>query len=133
LPRLRPDVKTIIDPYSGETLMAFPAIRPDVAVIHALKTDLQGNAVIGLNKGVDEELLMASEAVLLTSEEIVPELKQVDLIGPPIRGISLAVNGAAPTSCYPNYPLDGESLLAYSEQVNDPASFSLYLRKFLAD
>src|SRR5512137_2784140 len=37
LPRLRPDVRTINDPYSGEELMAFPAIRPDVAVIHALK------------------------------------------------------------------------------------------------
>ncbi len=35
LPRLRPDVHTVIDPYSGEELMAFPAIHPDVAVIHA--------------------------------------------------------------------------------------------------
>ncbi|NIP96320.1 MAG: hypothetical protein GWO24_23955, partial [Akkermansiaceae bacterium] len=26
LPKLRPDVKTVIDPYSGEELVAFPAI-----------------------------------------------------------------------------------------------------------
>src|SRR5512136_2430753 len=40
LPRLRPDVRTVIDPYSGEELMAFPAIHPDIAVIHALRSDL---------------------------------------------------------------------------------------------
>jgi acyl CoA:acetate/3-ketoacid CoA transferase alpha subunit len=58
LPRLRPDVCTVTDPYSGEQLMAFPAICPDVAVIHALRADEQGNAQIGDNKGVDEELLL---------------------------------------------------------------------------
>jgi len=36
LPKLRPDVKTVMDPYSGEMLTAFPAIGCDVAVIHAL-------------------------------------------------------------------------------------------------
>ncbi|HUS84831.1 MAG TPA: CoA-transferase, partial [Anaerolineales bacterium] len=36
---LRPDVKTIEDPYSGEVLTAFPAINCDVAVIHALEAD----------------------------------------------------------------------------------------------
>ncbi len=61
LPRLRPDVRTMIDPYTGEELMAFPAIRPDVAVIHALTADFDGNALIGDNKGVDIELCLASK------------------------------------------------------------------------
>jgi glutaconate CoA-transferase, subunit A len=38
LPHLRPDVQTVIDPYSGEELMAFPCHPPDVAVIHALES-----------------------------------------------------------------------------------------------
>ena len=37
LPALRPDVRTTIDPYSNEELIAFPAIRPDLAVIHAIQ------------------------------------------------------------------------------------------------
>ena len=41
---LRPDVKTITDPYSGEELVAFPALSCDVAVIHALVADKRGNA-----------------------------------------------------------------------------------------
>ena len=133
LPRLRPDVKTIIDPYSGEVLMAFPAIRPDVAVIHALKSDPEGNSTIGGNKGVDGELLMASETVILTAEEIVPELKQVDLIGPTIRSVSLAPGGARPTSCHPLYPLDGKALLEYTENVHDPETFKTFIQSWLSE
>src|SRR5689334_17931829 len=39
LPKLRPDVKTVRDPYTGEELMAFPALKPTVAVLHALESD----------------------------------------------------------------------------------------------
>ena len=131
LPRLRPDVRTVIDPYSGEELMAFPAIRPDVAVIHALQADEDGNALIGTNKGVDEELMLTAGRVLVTAEEIVPELHKVDLIGPLCHGIVLAPGGALPTSCHPLYSLDGEALLAYSEQVSDPVSFEKFLTGWL--
>lgn len=132
LPRLRPDVKTIEDPYTGETLMAFPAIRPDVSVIHALQSDPEGNALIGGNKGVDEELLMASEMVLLTAEEIQPTMKRSDLIGPTVRAVSLAPHGALPTSCHPLYALDGEALLAYSEEVSNPETFQTFIQRWLS-
>jgi glutaconate CoA-transferase, subunit A len=131
LPRLRPDVKTIQDPYTGEILMAFPAIRPDVSVIHTLQSDVEGNSLIGGNKGVDEELLMASEMVLLTAEEIQPEMKRADLIGPTVRAVSLAPGGARPTSCHPLYALDGEALLAYSEEVSNPETFQAFMKHWL--
>jgi glutaconate CoA-transferase subunit A len=132
LPRMRPDVRTIIDPYSGEELMAFPAIHPDVAVIHALCADADGNALIGNNKGVDEELVVAADLVFLTTEEIVPELDKADLVGPLVHRMVLSPRGAAPTSCHPLYPLDGEAIMAYTEQVSDPASFSVFLERWLA-
>src|SRR4030043_939184 len=127
LPRLRPDVRTIFDPYSGEELIAFPAIHPDLAVIHALKADLDGNALIGDNKGVDGELSLASDTVIITTEELVPELTKADLVAPCIRAVVLAPKGAAPTSCHPIYSLDAETILEYSEQVSDLPSFQNYL------
>jgi glutaconate CoA-transferase subunit A len=133
LPRLRPDVRMVKDPYSGEQLMAFPAIRPDVAVIHALRVDAQGNAQIGDNRGVDEELMLTAKRVILTAEEMVPELKKADLVAPFVYGFVLAPGGAAPTSCHPLYPIDGEALLAYTEQVSDPGSFEAYLDQWLSD
>ncbi len=44
LPKVRPDVKTVVDPYSGQEYTAFPALHIDVAVIHALEADRLGNA-----------------------------------------------------------------------------------------
>jgi glutaconate CoA-transferase subunit A len=128
LPRLRPDVRKVIDPYSGEELMAYPAIQPDVAVIHAIQADHDGNAIIGNNKGVDVELSLTAKTVIITAEELVPELSQVDLVGPSVDAIVLAKGGAAPTSCHPLYPLDTEAILKYAEQVNDQDSFDVYLK-----
>src|SRR4030042_433164 len=87
LPRLRPDIRTVVDPYTGEELMAFPAIRPDVAVIHALTAAFDGNALIGDNKGVDIELCLASKLVIVTAEVLVPELEKADLVAPCVHAV----------------------------------------------
>jgi glutaconate CoA-transferase subunit A len=131
LPRLRPDVRTVADPYSGEELVAFPAIQPDVAVIHALRADPSGNAQIGENRGVDEELALTARTVIVTAEEIVPELARADIVGPLVTCVVHAPGGALPTSCHPGYPLDGEALLAYAEQVSDPPTFAAFLARWL--
>ncbi len=131
LPALRPDVRTVIDPYSGEELMAFPAIQPDVAVIHALRADVEGNADIGDNRGVDEELALTAKTVIITAEEVLPELDRARLVAPFVQAVVHAPQGAYPTSCHPLYPLDGNALLDYTEQVNDPASFACYLESLL--
>ncbi len=127
LPRLRPDVRTIIDPYSGEELMAFPAIHPDVAVIHALTADFDGNALIGDNKGVDTELSLVANTVVITTEELVPELAKADLVAPCVDAVVLVPRGATPTSCHPLYPLDAGVIIDYTEQVSDQDSFDRYL------
>jgi len=133
LPQLRQDVRTIIDPYSGEELMAFPAIKPDVAVIHALRADPEGNAQVGKNKGIDVELSGTSKTVIVTADEIVPALDEANVIAPWIDAVVHAPQGAMPTSCHPLYGLDGEAILNYSEQVNDPQSWATYIEQWLAD
>lgn len=131
LPRLRPDVKTIVDPYNGEELIAFPAIHPDFAVIHALAADDIGNVIIGDNKGVDLELALTAHTTIITVEEIVPALDKADIVAPLVDAIILAPNGAKPTSCHPLYPLDGEAILAYIEQVTDPETFNAFLTQWI--
>jgi glutaconate CoA-transferase subunit A len=129
--RLRPDVKTIVDPYTGEELTAFPAIKPEIAVIHALVADEEGNAQIGDNQAIDRELVLTSDVVIITAEKIVPRLEKADLVAPLVDAITLAPGGAHPTSCHPAYPLDGKAILAYTEQVSDPTSFQDYLAAWL--
>lgn len=117
MPKLRPDVKTVRDPYTGAELIAFPAIDIDVAVIHALQADEDGNALIGGNKGVDVELALTAGTVIITAEKILPALNKADIVSPVVDAVVPALSGAWPTSCHPDYPLDGLAVLAYLEAV----------------
>lgn len=111
---VRPDVLTITDPYTGQPVTAFPAITCDVAVIHVLKADLYGNAILGGNPTIDQELSLVAPIVILTAEEIVAELPApIELFGLPVTAVVHAPRGAWPTSCYPLYPLDGQEILRY--------------------
>jgi glutaconate CoA-transferase subunit A len=130
LMRLRPDVRTILDPYTDETYAAFPAIKPDIAVIHALQADPDGNAVIGDNKGVDLELCVAADKVIITAEEIVEKLNKADIVAPFVDAVVSAPYGAAPTSCHPVYPVDGAFLLRYIDRVSDPESFAGFITEW---
>jgi glutaconate CoA-transferase, subunit A len=132
LPKLRPDVHTIKDPYSGEELTAFPAIQPDCAVIHALRADPDGNAQIGDNHGIDIELSLTAKMVVITAEEIVPELQRADIVAPFVQAVVHAPRGAHPTSCHPIYPMDGEWIMAYTDQVSDPESLQVFLKGWLS-
>ncbi len=137
LPRLRPDVLTVVDPYSGEELTAFPALHVDVAVIHALEADEDGNALIGGNWGVDRELAFAAERVIVTAEKISPRLSKAEILGPSVDLVVAAPNGAWPTSCHPLYPMDGLEVLRYTEAAGSgeyPALLTEWSRRHgLAD
>jgi glutaconate CoA-transferase subunit A len=123
----RPDVQTIIDPYSGEPLTAFPALGCDVAAIHVLRADYAGNAILGGNPTIDLELSVVADRVILTAEAVVPELDgPLDLMGQVVTAVVEAPGGAKPTSCYPLYPIDGEEILSYIAACNAGA-FADYL------
>lgn len=134
LPKLRPDVKTINDPYSGETLTAFPAISIDVAVIHGLEADRHGNVKINNNLGIDPELVYAADTVIVTVERMVDQVeKSTDGMIIPAPGadvIALAPYGALPTSCYPDYTIKGGAFFDYIEACN-AGKFEAYLKDWL--
>jgi len=119
LPRLRPDVPRVQDPVSGESLMAFPAILPDVAVIHALEADSDGNIALNHNLGIDLELMYAARTVIVTAERVVEQVTRSThttvIPAPGADIIALAPRGAWPTSCHPLYAIDGGELLRYTE------------------
>jgi glutaconate CoA-transferase subunit A len=134
LPKLRPDVKTIIDPYSGEELMAFPAIGCDVAILHGLAGDTDGNVMLNNNLGVDMDLAMVAEKVIVTVERQVNQLQRSTdgllLPSPAATHIALAPRGAYPTSCYPDYPVSGGEFMRYVDACN-AGKFEDYLVEFL--
>jgi len=122
---LRPDVKQIVGPYTGEEYTAFPAITCDLAVIHALEADPEGNAIIGGNQGVDCELVFVAETVIVTTEKIVPRLSKADIFGLVVDAVVETPGGAWPTSCHPLCSLDGLATLEYTETAGSDSFPSL--------
>src|SRR2546427_150663 len=76
LPKVNPNIRTITCPFSGDVLAAVPALRPDAAVIHALKADRAGNVLIEGILGVQKEAVLAAKRSLVTGEEIVEEFRE---------------------------------------------------------
>jgi glutaconate CoA-transferase, subunit A len=74
LPKVNGKIRAITCPFTGEQLAAVPAIRPDVAVIHAQKADRKGNVLIWGIIGVQKEVVLAARRSIVSVEEIVERL-----------------------------------------------------------
>lgn len=133
-PRLRPDFKVIQDPYSGRQVLLVPPIVPDVALIHALRADPEGNLL--LEETEDDALLaQASRRVIASAEEIVPpEALRASPRGTFLSGIHVSAvvhlpGGAHPTTCRGAYALDDMAIREYVAAAQAEAAFEAYLRR----
>jgi glutaconate CoA-transferase, subunit A len=61
-------------PFTGEALVAVPALRPAVAIVHAQEADREGNVQLWGIPGVQKEAVLAAQRSLVTVERIVDEL-----------------------------------------------------------
>src|SRR5258706_460921 len=66
LPKVNPNIRSVTCPYTGEKLAAVPAIRPDVAIIHALRADRAGNALLEGIVGVQKQAVLAAQRSIWT-------------------------------------------------------------------
>ena len=73
LAEVNPNIRSVTCPFSGETLAAVPALRPDVSFIHAQKADRKGNVLIEGIVGVQKEAVLAARRAVVTVEEVVED------------------------------------------------------------
>ncbi len=71
----RTRVEPVTCPFTGEQLVAVPAIRPDVAIIHAQEADSLGNVQLWGIPGVQKEAVLAASRTLVTVERFTRELE----------------------------------------------------------
>jgi glutaconate CoA-transferase subunit A len=69
-----PTIRPITCPFTGEQLTAVPALRPDVAIVHAQRADRAGNVQFWGITGVHKEAVLAAGRSLVTVEEVVDVL-----------------------------------------------------------
>ncbi len=124
------NLKTVECPFTGDVMTAVAAIAPDVAIVHVQRADEFGNAHAWGNLGITREACLASEQIILTSEEIVaPEVIASDpnrVITPGFRvsAVVHAPGGAHPSPVPGFYNRDHEAFLAYQRYSKTPGSFS---------
>jgi glutaconate CoA-transferase, subunit A len=73
LENANPNIRRVVDPYSGREVIAVPALLPDIAIIHVQRADARGNAQVWGIIGEQKEAAFAAKHVILTAEEIVEE------------------------------------------------------------
>ena len=65
--------KTTLCPFTGQKLLALPALSPDLAIIHVHRCDMYGNSQIEGISVSDADLARASKKVIITAEEVVSQ------------------------------------------------------------
>lgn len=129
--------RKVSDPYSGEELVAVPAIRPDVALVHVNVADRQGNGVI-LGDGHVDELCVKAAKRTIVSAEWIADAKDIHGFGRNIRILRVYVDGVveAPwgahfTGCAPYYRADLAHIREYLKASQDEAAFRSYVERYV--
>jgi len=117
LARVNANIKSVRCPFSGEELAAVPALRPDVAFIHAQKADRKGNVLIEGIIGVQKEAVLAAKRAVVTVEEVVDDLaahpNACVLPTWTIAAISVVPGGAHPSYTHGYYIRDNAAYLEW--------------------
>ncbi|TNC28255.1 CoA transferase subunit A [Amycolatopsis alkalitolerans] len=135
---LHPEYAQVTCPFTGEVLVAVPALRPDVALLHAPFGDRYGNLHLEQPYVLDERFAGASRVVVATVDRVVPtdEVVAAGVTIPAhlVAALAEVPFGAHPCSSYPNYAYDRAHLAEYAgaAQRGDDALVK-YLRTYVYD
>jgi len=102
-PKHNPNIKTITCPFTGEAFAAVPAVRPDVAVIHAQRADKRGNVHLSGIVGVQREAVLAAKRAIVTVEEIVDDLGDLPTNSVILPRFTVTAVCEVPNGAHPSY------------------------------
>jgi glutaconate CoA-transferase, subunit A len=136
--KYRTDWKVIDSPFGeNDQIVLLPAIKPDVALIHAPMVDRFGNVWIGRQREL-ATMAHAATKTVVTVEKIHdgnllddPTLAAGTLPGFYVESIAVAERGAWPLGLPDFYPADAEHLALYAQMAATEAGFADYLDKYV--
>ena len=135
--KVNPGLRTVHSPYDdGEELVAVPALRLDVALVHLNRADAGGNAqYLGPDPYFDDLFCLAADRAFVSCERLVPRLS-----GPPqtmlinramVHGVVETPHGAHFTSCVPDYDRDEAFQAEYAKAAASDESWAAFLAEYL--
>ena len=134
LPKVNSTIGAVTCPYTGEVLATVPAIRPDVAIIHALRADRAGNVLLEGIVGVQKEAVLAARRSIITVEEVVDDFgprsfNAVILPSFVVGAICVVPGGAFPSYAQGYYKRDNAFYLGWDEIARDRERFGAWMQK----
>jgi glutaconate CoA-transferase subunit A len=124
-------------PFTGERLLALPALYPDVAAIHVHEADAYGNCRIQGTTVADLELARAAKRLIITCERLVAndEIRR-DPSRTVIPFFCVDAVCEVPYGSYPGnmpyeYFSDEEHLCAWLEAERDVNAFRQFLERYI--
>jgi glutaconate CoA-transferase subunit A len=132
LPKVNPSIRSVTCPYTDEVLATVPAIRPDVAIIHALRADRAGNVLLEGIVGVQKEAVLAAKRSIVTVEEMVEDFgprspNAVILPSWTITAISHVPGGAFPSYAHGYYKRANAFYKAWDAIARDRDTFRKWM------
>jgi glutaconate CoA-transferase subunit A len=103
LAKVNPNIRSVTCPYTGEILATVPAIRPDVAIIHALRADREGNVLLEGIVGVQKEAVLAAKRSVVTVEQIVDDFGAIPRNTVILPSWTVSAVAAVPGGAFPSY------------------------------
>jgi glutaconate CoA-transferase, subunit A len=134
----RPDWRVIDNPFgTDDPIVVLPAIRPDVALIHAPMADSAGNVWIGRQREL-ATMAHACAKTVVTVEKIIdgnllddPVLAAGTLAGFYVEAIAVAPNGCWPLGLPDHYGIDSAHLREYARLAATEDGFVRYLDQYV--
>ena len=142
-----PAIKTVTSPYAGpddrfEDLVAVPALRLDVALVHLNRADKHGNATyLGPDPYFDDLFCMAADRAFLSCEQVVDTagltvntpVQRLLISRMMVDGVVETPNGAHFTTCTPDYERDERFQRAYVAAASGAdEEWSAFEQRFLS-
>jgi glutaconate CoA-transferase subunit A len=129
----RTRVERVACPFTGEQLVAVPALAPDVAIVHAQEADRAGNVQLWGIPGVQKEAVLAAARSLVTVERIVDALEPrpgaVVIPGWTIDAVAEAPGGSQPSYAHGITRRDNGFYRAWDAISRDRDKFTAWMRE----
>jgi glutaconate CoA-transferase subunit A len=129
----RTRVERVSCPFTGELLVAVPALNPDVAIVHAQEADRAGNVQLWGIPGVQKEAVLAAKRSLVTVERIVEALEPrpggVVIPGWTIDLVAEAPGGSQPSYAHGITTRDNDFYRAWDVISRDRDAFAAWMEE----
>src|SRR5579864_7127616 len=137
LPAVNPLIRSVTCPYTGQELATVPALNPDVTIVHAQRSDEDGNAQIWGLYGVQKEAAFAARRVIVVVEEIVPsntvraDPNRTLIPGFLVDAVVCEPWGAHPSYAQGYYDRDNDFYVAWDEVSRDEQRLGEWMNEFV--